>query len=127
MLMAKAVLLSGTITPAQIYHPATAAQDRPAAKTPPPPRPLLSLSALLAGRNCLLADWGGTFLNVARLPKSPVTTGDVTQSELPPENKRSSADLILTLNGVTEDTGLVGDVHVPLGRVSDRMGSCILK
>lgn len=53
----------------------------------------------------LLVSWlGGTFLNVACLPK--VTSGDVTQSKVALENKRSSADLILHLTVWLRTPGL---------------------
>lgn len=71
-------------------------------KAPHPPTPAQFVCS--ARWQKLLISWlGGTFLNVARLPK--VTTGGVTQSKLPLENKRSS-DLILHLMVLLRTPGL---------------------
>ena len=68
VLMAKNVLLSGPITPAPIYHPATAARDGPAADVPSLPR--RPRSVLLVSR---LGESFLFFLGVAWLPE--VATG----------------------------------------------------
>lgn len=62
VLMAKNVPLSGPITPAPIYHPATAARDGPAADVPPLPPSLVA-----PARFSSLADWEKVFFLGCRL------------------------------------------------------------
>lgn len=62
VLMAKNVPLSGPITPAPIYHPATAARDGPAADVPSLPPSLVA-----PARFSSLADWEKVFFLGCRL------------------------------------------------------------
>lgn len=88
VLMAKNVPLSGPITPAPIYHPATAGRDGPAADVPPLPPSLVA-----PARFSSLADWEKVFfLGVSPVcQKSP--PGGIAQSEIPRELERSNTEL----------------------------------
>lgn len=89
VLMAKNVPLSGPITPAPIYHPATAGRDGPAADVPslPPSLPRRPRSVQLVSR---LGE--SFFFGVSPdCQKSP--PGGIAQSEIPRELERSNTEL----------------------------------